>query len=163
MMLGVIAPDESSREGESRESPPSGTAGGHALEHSEDASGGSAALVRAYEERGVQLHDARGALAEAVAALTVDLDHLRNESATLLDERDRAVVENRALRERAERADAGVAALGVQIEALAAQVRELEAALGIARSRAFVLEEMKVVRYTAWPRRLILRLRSLLR
>lgn len=125
MMLGVTRPEERVPGAKEPTSPPPGEACSRGREQPVKADDGSAALRRAYDERTVQLHEARGALAEAVAAL--------------LDERNHAVRENRALRERA---------------------GELEAALEVARTHATVLAEMKVVRYTAWPRRLVYRLRT---
>lgn len=138
-MPRVTRPDESVSGADDPGGPPHGEACSRGHEQPVKPNDGSTALRRAYDERTVQLHDARGALAEAVAALTVELARRREESASLLDERDRAVRENRALRERA---------------------GELEAALKAAQTRATVLAEMKVVRYTAWPRRLVYRLRA---
>lgn len=138
-MPRVTRPDESVSGAEDSKSPPPGEECSRGSEQPDKPNDSSAALRRAYDERTIQLHDARGALAEAVAALTVELARRREESAALLDERERAFRENRALRERA---------------------GELEAALEAARTRATVLAEMKVVRYTAWPRRLVYRLRA---
>jgi chromosome segregation ATPase len=90
------------------------------------------ALANAYEQRTAQVHEARGALAQAVSALTAELSR-RN------DEHDRAVAELGALRERIE-----------QVE------RELRAA----QADVAALQSMKVVRWTAVPRRIVYRMRS---
>jgi DNA repair exonuclease SbcCD ATPase subunit len=71
-----------------------------------DLEGPRDALARAHQQREEQVHEARGALAEAVAALNVELGDrrreataLREKNAALLAERDRAVGDNRALRD----------------------------------------------------------------
>ncbi|MGZ4261515.1 MAG: hypothetical protein ACXVH3_01295 [Solirubrobacteraceae bacterium] len=90
------------------------------------------ALPRAYEERTAQLHDARTALAEAVSMLRAEL-------VRRTQERDEATAENQALRE---------------------QLGRLEAALAAAQLDIRTLQQMKVVRWTAWPRRIRYGLRS---
>jgi predicted RNase H-like nuclease (RuvC/YqgF family) len=69
------------------------------------AEGSDGSLARAHEQRTRQVYEARGALAEAVAALTTELGErrrasatLRQENAALREERDTAVADNRALR-----------------------------------------------------------------
>jgi hypothetical protein len=96
-------------------------------------------LAGAYEQRTKQLYDARAALAEAVSALTVELGQRREESTALRDERDRALLDSRALREHA---------------------AALEGELRTARELAAALRNMKVVRWTTWPRRIVYRLRA---
>jgi predicted RNase H-like nuclease (RuvC/YqgF family) len=110
-------------------------------------------LVTAYEQRTNQLREARGALAEAVSALTAELDRRRAETAALQDERDRAQLEQRAERERAE-------ALAGELEARSLREAELEAELRESRKQVAVLANMKVVRFTVWPRRIVYRLRA---
>lgn len=90
------------------------------------------ALPRAYQERTAQLHDARTALAEAVSTLRAEL-------VRRTEERDAATAENHALRE---------------------QLSRLETALAAEQRDVRTLRQMKVVRWTAWPRRIVYRLRS---
>jgi hypothetical protein len=89
-------------------------------------------LSRAYEQRTVQLYEARTTLAEAVSTLRAELGR-RNE------ERDHAIAESRALRGR---------------------VDLLESELRNARGDIAALQGMKVVRWTAWPRRIVYRIRA---
>jgi hypothetical protein len=96
-------------------------------------------LASAYEQRTNQLHEARGALAEAVSVLTADLNQRRHEL-------DRALRENRDLRERA--------------EALDTEVQSLRQHLVAAREQTAAVRNMKVVRWTVWPRRLVYRVRA---
>jgi hypothetical protein len=93
---------------------------------------GEDTLTKAYERRTMQLNDARIALAGAVSALTAELT-ARNH------ERDHALQENRALRNR---------------------VEVLEGELRAARGDIAALQGMKVVRWTARPRRLVHQIRS---
>lgn len=92
----------------------------------------SDAVAKAYEQRTAQVHEARGALAQAVSALTAELSR-RN------DEHDRAVAESRVLHER---------------------VAHLEGELRAAQADVAALQSMKVVRWTALPRRIVYRMRS---
>jgi chromosome segregation ATPase len=92
----------------------------------------------AYEERTRQLHDARGALAEAVAALTVELGHRREEAAELREQRDLALRDNDALRR--------------EVEARGERMVELEEVIR-------TLRNMKVVRWSASLRGIVYRLR----
>ena len=98
----------------------------------------------AYEQRTKQLHDARGAL--DVAALTVELDQRREETARLRNECEHVRVENQALH-------ASTKALTEALE----QARERGAA---SEARASALQNMKVVRWTAPIRRTVHRLRD---
>lgn len=86
----------------------------------------------AYDQRVLQLYDARAALAGAVAALTLELSLIR-------EERDQARAELRHLSE--------------QEEILRRHAAALEAELATVRG-------MKVVRWTKWPRTLVYRLRA---
>jgi chromosome segregation ATPase len=142
---------------------------------------GSDDLTVAYEQRTKQLCDARAALAEAVAALTVELGQRREESAGLReelarlreesarlreelarlreelartgDERDRVLLENEALRGSAKALSAGV-------QEAREHAAVVEAELGVTRERVAALRNMKVVRWTAGPRRIVHRLRD---
>ena len=106
----------------------------------------STAVRRAYDERTTQLHEARGALGEAVAALSAELASRREESGLVSGERDRAVREAEALR--------------AEVIALQHRVAELETALTLERGKVAELEGMKVVRYTKLPRHLVYRWRA---
>jgi hypothetical protein len=90
------------------------------------------ALMVAYVERGRQLHDARAALAEAVAALSVELSRSH---------------------ERHNEASAEIRRLGEEQEALRQRAAALEAELAVMRN-------MKLVRWTKVPRSLVYRLRA---
>jgi hypothetical protein len=89
-------------------------------------------LMVAYDQRVLQLYDARAALAEAVAALTLELSRSH-------EQRDQARAEIRRL--------------GEQQEILRRHAAALEAELATVRG-------MKVVRWTKWPRTLVYRLRA---
>jgi uncharacterized coiled-coil DUF342 family protein len=111
------------------------------------------ALSAAYEERTRQLHDARGAVAEAVAALTVELDQRRRDAVTRLeearalrDERDSAVADNHALR--------------AEVEAQRLRIVALEEALAETRQVVAAFQHLKVVRWSAPARRIAYRLRA---
>jgi len=111
------------------------------------------ALFAAYEERTKQLYDARGAIAEAVAALTAELEQRRREAVTLReearalrDELDSAVTDNRALRE--------------EVEAQRLRMAALEEALAKTRRDVEAFRNMKVVRWSAPARRIVYRLRA---
>jgi Glycosyl transferase family 2 len=106
-------------------------------------------LPGAYEQRTKQLHNARAALAEAVSTLRTELGQRREEVAALRDERDRALLDNRAVREQS-------AALAREAQELRPRVETLEGELRDARELAAAMRNMKVVRWTAWPRRIVL-------
>jgi RNA polymerase-interacting CarD/CdnL/TRCF family regulator len=89
-------------------------------------------LAKAYEQRNMQLNDARIALAEVVSALTAELT-------ARTQERDQGLQENRALRDR---------------------VEVLEHELLAAQGDIAALRGMKVVRWTARPRRLVNQIRA---
>ena len=101
--------------------------------------GSDSPMAMAYEERTKQLYDARAALSGAVSALTAELANLRRDL-------DRAAVENRGLKHQ-ERA------LREHIEVLVQRIEALERELAVIRN-------MKVLRWTAWPRRIVYRLRA---
>jgi chromosome segregation ATPase len=110
-------------------------------------------LAAAYEQRTMQLHEARGALAEAVSALRVELEQLREQSAELRMENAALRVEtaslgddNRALRDDNEK-------LREQADTLEAELRSADGIIG-------QLQNMKVVRWTAWARRIVYRRRK---
>ena len=116
-------------------------------------------LASAYWARTAELHDARRALAEAVSSLTVELRDrreqlaaARGEAEALRRERDRAVVDSDALRQRAEMVTA-------ERDFLRQHTAALEAELRAAHDQTEVLRNMKVVRWTVWPRRIWYRLR----
>ena len=96
-------------------------------------------LSAAHEQRTKELYDARGALAEAVSTLTAELNHCR-------EERDRVLEENRGLRE--------------HTEALRAEIEKLEHGLAAANQRTAAVSNLKVVRWTAWPRAVVYRMRA---
>ena len=89
-------------------------------------------LDAAYEERTKQLHEARGALAEAVAALTVELGQRRAEAAALHED-------NEALRN--------------EVEARGERMAALEQVVAS-------FQKMKVVRWSAPVRGIVYRLRA---
>ena len=89
-------------------------------------------LSAAYEQRTKELYDARGALAQAVSTLTAELSHCR-------EERHRVLDENRGLREHAE---------------------ALRAEIAAANQRTAAVLNLKVVRWTAWPRAVVYRMRT---
>jgi chromosome segregation ATPase len=96
-------------------------------------------LTTAYEEQSKQLYDARASLAATVWALTSELSSLRRDL-------DQATADNRGLRDQERALRDHVQRLVERIEALERQV--------------VVIRGMKVVRWTAWPRRIVYRLRS---
>jgi tRNA (mo5U34)-methyltransferase len=100
---------------------------------------GDALTSGAYEQRTRQLHEARGALAEAVSALTTELNQRR-------EERNQALRENRALRE--------------QADALNTEIQNLRQHWHAAHEENVAFRNMKVVRWTASPRRFVYRLRA---
>jgi chromosome segregation ATPase len=110
------------------------------------------ALAAAYEQRSAQLYEARGALAETVSALRTELDVRRDEAAQLREQRDNAVREYHELREHA-------VGLTDEVHRLRGHAAALEAQLQEAREAVGELRNMKVVRWTVWPRRIVYRLR----
>lgn len=102
-------------------------------------------LAQAHAQRTQQLYEARGALAEAVSALTGELRVLREQSAALAQD-------NRALHEQA-------ATHAAAITSGQERITELETELGKAYSTIDSLRGLKVVRWTAWSRAMRFRLR----
>jgi hypothetical protein len=82
-------------------------------------------LRRAYEARSRDLVETRTTLGDAVAALTAELELRRRETAQAIAERDAAIAENHALRERAENAEhaARIVSVGQASEDLARALR----------------------------------------
>ena len=113
-------------------------------------------LATAYERRTTQLYEARGALAEAVAALNLELVRLRQESAELRGAREHAdnlAAEVDKQRGYAERYAAETQDLREQVARLQGELREAQEVIA-------TLQGMKVVRWTAWPRKLAYRARQ---
>jgi hypothetical protein len=131
-MLLLLRSDETSRA-------PAGATRAAAVDATDTATVQPDAVGAAYEERTKQLHEARGALAEAVSSLTGELNHARSE-------RDQAAEEIRGLRE--------------HVGALDAEIVKQRQALEVLHEQLAVIRNMKVVRWTAWPRRLVYHLRA---
>jgi hypothetical protein len=110
-------------------------------------------LASAYEQRTKQLHETRSALAEAVSALTMELKQQRDEREQALVDREQAVIENRGLRKQAE-------ALDTEVQNLRHRLAALEGELQAAHELTVTVRNMKVMRWTTWPRRLVDRLRA---
>jgi chromosome segregation ATPase len=110
-------------------------------------------LEIAYAERSAQLYETRVALADAVQTLTDELQARRAEAAAFRAETAAIRDDQRALHEQS----AGYAAL---IENLRERNAELEAELAALRAQLESLQEMRVVRWTAVPRRVLRRLRA---
>lgn len=127
---------------QSREGQP---AGNESSSHAPSSSEGDL-LARAYAERTKQLHDARGALAEAVSALSAELAQHREEATALREERHRSVGETQALRQ--------------EVQAQRERIDALEEALRNSRQLIAVLQNMKVMRWSAPLRRIVYRLRA---
>ena len=117
-----------------------------ASSHREPPASAGDPLERAYTERTQQLHDARGAVAEAVSTLRVELNRHREEAAALRAERDQAVADNQAVRH--------------EVEAQRNRVGVLEDELRDSRELIAVLQNMKVMRWSAPVRRIVYRLRA---
>jgi uncharacterized coiled-coil DUF342 family protein len=121
---------------------------------SEDRSNVDAAdLTRAYEQRSEQLYEARGALAEAVATVTTELNHCRSE-------RDRAQVDADGLRAHADALQREIAKLRRYSEQLEREARDAHAAFAALQAKLVVVENMKVIRWSTRPRALVRRLRG---
>jgi peptidoglycan hydrolase CwlO-like protein len=104
-------------------------------------------LTRAYEERGEQLYEASGALAEAVSTITAELNHCRQE-------RDRAQAEIEGLR-------AHVEALEGEIDKLGRYVVQIQDEARIAHEQVRAFQDMRVIRWSARPRAILQRVRGL--
>ena len=116
-------------------------------------------LADAYERRTTQLYEARGALAEAVVTLEAELKRRHEEAQGLRSELAgcREYADSLAADARKERGHAEQYAS--EIHELRQEVARLEDELRIAQRAIAGLQGMKVVRWTAWPRRLVYRLR----
>jgi chromosome segregation ATPase len=110
-------------------------------------------LQRAYRRRSDDLVETRAALAQAVDALTAQLGDRRREVATVMDQRDAAIRE-------AVSTGAHVAELAARLEQADAQVTELAARLDQALTELAHVRGLRILRYTAWLRRLVYRLRT---
>jgi predicted RNase H-like nuclease (RuvC/YqgF family) len=110
-------------------------------------------LTAAYEQRTTQLHEARGALAEAVSVLKVELDQRREESKGLREHADNLAAEADKQRHYAE-------SFTAEIQQLRKDVARLEAELQATRELLASVRNMRVVRWTVWPRRIVYRLRA---
>jgi hypothetical protein len=110
-------------------------------------------LEIAYAERSAQLYETRVALADAVQTLTDELQARRAEAAAFRAETAAIREDQRALYEQA-------AAHAALIEGLRDRNAELEAELDLLRARLGSLQQMRVVRWTVLPRRVLRRLRS---
>ena len=100
-------------------------------------------LAEAYERRTTELYEARGALAEAVATLRTELKRRHEEAHALR-------TELAGLHERAH----------TEINQLRGEMARREEELRRAQEAIRALQRMKVVRWTAWPRSLVYRLRE---
>jgi chromosome segregation ATPase len=129
---------------ESESSTPSADARSHDADSESESAGRPSATP--YEERTKQVYEARGALAEAVAALTVELSQRRAEAGSLRDERDRAAGDIRALR--------------AELEAQHERIADLEQVVHDARDAVTALQNMKVMRWSEPVRRIVYRLRA---
>lgn len=103
-------------------------------------------LAAAYEQRTVQVHEARAALADAVSALSTDLEQRREEVARFTQENDALRADNRALRTDAERLHAEAGSLHERIAALDAELQSIR--------------RNPIVQLAAVPRRVMRRLRT---
>jgi chromosome segregation ATPase len=110
------------------------------------------ARPRAYEQRTAQLYETRGALAEAVATLTVELRAIREDLVRVQDECDRLRADNQALRDNAH-------SLTDQLQQAHERGAALEAELKASQATAAALANLKVVRWTGPLRRAVFRLR----
>jgi chromosome segregation ATPase len=117
-------------------------------------------LAAAYEQRTKEVHEARGALGEAVWALRLELEQRREEATALRRDNselrqyaESLTTDHRKLHEHAQN-------LTNEIDRLRERVGVLEGELRSAHDLIDVLRNMKVVRWTAWPRRIVYRLRD---
>lgn len=96
-------------------------------------------LIAAYEARTAQVYEARSSLGAAVHSIISELGRLHADLAA-------AQSENRELR-----------AMAAELRAV---VADLESQLDSSREVVATLRNMKVVRWTVWPRRAVYRLRD---
>jgi chromosome segregation ATPase len=116
-------------------------------------------LAEAYERRDAQLHEARAALAEAVAALERELKLRREEADGLRSELAGAREHAANLAAEAEKQRRLAVQHAGEVTELREEVARLAAELGAAQEMIATLRGMKAVRWTAAPRRLAHRLR----
>ena len=116
-------------------------------------------LAKAYEQRTTQVHEARGALADAVSALRLELEQQREQAAKLHDENAALREDNHALREDTHNVHQHAERLTSELHQQRERAEGLEAELSSTRKLLDDLRGMKVVRWTAGPRRLVYRLR----
>jgi tRNA (mo5U34)-methyltransferase len=114
--------------------------------------------------RTAEIHEARGALAEAVSLLSAELDHHRQEQrqerAQTAKERAQTAKERaQTAKERAQTAEE-ILGLRDHTAALNHEIDKLRQAYHVALEQNAELRNMKVVRWTARPRRLVYRLRA---
>jgi predicted nuclease with TOPRIM domain len=114
----------------------------------------------AYTERSMQLYEARAALADVIQTLRDELQARRSEAvafhadAAATREQVEAIrADQRALYEQA-------AAHAALIERLRDRNGELEAELDAVRAQLRSIENMRVIRWTAFPRQVLRRLRA---
>jgi uncharacterized coiled-coil DUF342 family protein len=112
-----------------------------------------APLAEAYERRSTQLYEARAALAEAVASLRTELKRRHEEVHALR-------TELAALREEAAKQRDHAVRFMSENNALRGDVARLEDELRRAQQVISAFQGMKVVRWTAWPRSVVYRLRE---
>jgi chromosome segregation ATPase len=124
-------------------------------------------LAEAYERRSAQLYEARAALAEAVSALERELARRNEELARRREEVDGLRGELAGAREHAGNLAAEAEKqrkLAVQhaheVTDLHEEVARLATELQAAQETVATLREMKVIRWTAAPRKLAYRLRG---
>jgi predicted RNase H-like nuclease (RuvC/YqgF family) len=112
-------------------------------------------LAIAYERRTTQLYEARGALAEAVSALTVELARREDQSAALRETREYAD----SLEAEADKQRRHAERFAAETQDLREHVAKLQAELRAHQELIVTLQSMKAVRWTVWPRRLAYRAR----
>ncbi len=131
-------------------------------------------LAAAYEERTKEVHETRGALGQAVWALRLELEQRREEATALRQDNgelrqygESLIDDNRKLHEHAQNLTNDNRTLHEhaqnltnEIDRLSERVGMLEGELRSANDLIHVLRNMKVVRWSAWPRRIVYRLRD---
>jgi chromosome segregation ATPase len=117
-------------------------------------------LVIAYEERSLQLYEARAALADTVQTLRDELQARHAEAAAMREESAAIREETAAIREDHRALFEQAAAHAALIKGLRDRNRELEAELEATRGQLRSMQSMKVIRWTAFSRQVLRRLRS---
>jgi chromosome segregation ATPase len=102
----------------------------------------------AYEERTLQLHEARAALGEAVHTLRLELAQARQENVALRQQLEDLQQRHTALHDEWK-------ALGAEVEWLRKQRTSLMAETARLEQEVHALKNMRVVRWSAWPRRIL--------